>query len=66
MKISALKEKNINEMRISISPDSIDLFKRLGFEVMIEEGAGVNSGYPDQKYLDSQRVQKPCYFRDVL
>ena len=52
MKISALKEKNINEMRISISPDSIDLFKRLGFEVMIEEGAGVNSGYPDQKYLD--------------
>ena len=52
MKISALKEKNTNEMRVSISPDSIGLFKRLGFEVIVEEGAGANSGYPDHKYLD--------------
>ena len=52
MKISALKEKNTNEMRVSISPDSIGLFKRLGFEVIVEEGAGENSGYPDHKYLD--------------
>ncbi len=49
MQISALKE-NFNENRVSLTPDTIKLFQRLGLEVLIEDGAGRNSGYPNDLY----------------
>ena len=52
MLISALNEKNKNEVRVAISPESLKLFQRLGLEIIIEKGAGNNSGYPDQHYID--------------
>ena len=52
MLISALKEKTNNEVRVAISPESIKLFQKLGLNVIIEEGAGINSGYSDQNYID--------------
>ena len=52
MLISALKEKTNNEVRVSLSPDSIKLFQRMDLEVIIEEGAGIKSGYPDLQYVN--------------
>jgi len=52
MKISALKESNNIETRVSITPDSIKLFNRLNLDVLVEEGAGISSGYSDQQYAD--------------
>ena len=52
MLISALKEFTDNEKRVALTPDSLKLFQRLGLEVLIEKGAGINSGYTDQQYID--------------
>ena len=52
MLISALKEFTDNEKRVALIPDSLKLFQRLGLEVLIEKGAGINSGYTDQQYID--------------
>ena len=53
MQIAALKELSLNEKRVAISPDSIKNFQRLGLEVVIEEGAGLDSGYIDSNYTES-------------
>ena len=53
MQIAALKELSLNEKRVAISPDSIKNFQRLGLEVVIEEGAGFDSGYIDSHYKES-------------
>ena len=52
MQIAALKELSQNEKRVAISPDSIKNFQRLGLEVVIEEGAGLDSGYIDSHYSE--------------
>ena len=48
MQISALKENSNDENRVALTPDSIKLFQRLDLEVIIEDGAGINSGYPNK------------------
>ena len=53
MRISSLKELADYEKRVSITPESVKLFERLGLEILIEKGAGMHSGYLDQQYLDS-------------
>ena len=53
MQISALKENFNNENRVAITPDTIKLFQRLGLEVLIEDGAGINSGYPNELYKEN-------------
>ena len=50
MQISALKENFNNENRVALTPDTIKLFQRLGLEVLIEDGAGNNSGYTNDLY----------------
>ena len=50
MLLSAIKENDNNETRVSISPESVKLFSRLGLEVIIENGAGETSGYQNSNY----------------
>ena len=50
MLLSAIKENDNNETRVSISPESVKLFSRLGFEVIIESGSGVSANYHDSEY----------------
>ena len=50
MILSTLKELDKNETRVSITPDSVKLFIKLGFEVFIEDGAGNLSGYQNKNY----------------
>ena len=53
MQISALKENSNNENRVALTPDAIKLFQRLGLEVLIEDVAGNNSGYPNELYKEN-------------
>tara|TARA_B100001123_G_C15280131_1_gene1013690 strand:- start:270 stop:1391 length:1122 start_codon:yes stop_codon:yes gene_type:complete len=53
MQIAALKENSNKENRVSISPESVNLFQKLGLEVLIEKDAGINSGYIDSFYTES-------------
>ena len=53
MQISALKETSKDENRVALTPDAIKLFQRLGLNVLIEDGAGNNSGYPNKLYEEN-------------
>ena len=53
MQISALKETSTDENRVALTPDAIKLFQRLGLDVLIEDGAGNNSGYPNKLYEEN-------------
>ena len=53
MQISALKENSSDENRVALTPDSIKLFQRLDLEVLIEDGAGITSGYPNNLYEEN-------------
>ena len=53
MLLSAIKENDNNETRVSISPESVKLFSRLGFEIIIENGAGETSGYQNSNYEEA-------------
>ena len=50
MKISILKESDINEQRVASTPDSIRLLEKFGAEILLESGAGDLSGYNDDAY----------------
>ena len=53
MKIGILKETNKNEKRVSITPNLISKIKKLGHEVIIESGAGINANFTDHMYEDN-------------
>ena len=53
MRLGVPKEKDNDETRVSIVPISIPKLNKLGFEVIIEKGAGEKSGYSDSARLYS-------------
>ena len=52
MRIGIPKEKNKNETRVAIVPVSVPKLMKLGFDVIVEKGAGEESGYSDSKYKE--------------
>jgi NAD(P) transhydrogenase subunit alpha len=53
MKIAILKERYTNETRVAITPDTVKLFVRDGFNVCIESNAGLKAGFDDQQYVST-------------
>ncbi len=45
MKIGVLKENKKNEKRVAITPSSISKIKKLGYDIFIEEDAGLLSNF---------------------
>ncbi len=50
MQVSIIKEISSREQRVAASPESVKLLLRLGADVLIEEGAGVLSGFIDESF----------------
>lgn len=53
MKIMALKETAPNERRVSLTPEVTKKLVELGYEVLVEKGAGKESGITDSAYEQS-------------
>ena len=64
MRIGIPKEQNKNETRVALVPVSIPKLAKLGFNVVIEKGAGENSGYLDSEYED--KGAKISNLKDVM
>ncbi len=47
------RESDGGETRVSASPESVKKLKALGFDVVVEAGAGSRSRIPDQSYVDA-------------
>src|SRR5690349_1023838 len=50
MKIAVAKEIDPSEPRVAASPDTVKKFKALGFDVVVEPGAGIKSGLLDTDF----------------
>jgi len=64
MRIGIPKEKSKNETRVAIVPVSVPKLLKLGFEVIIEKGAGEKSGYSDTEY--EEKGAKTKAFDEVM
>ena len=53
MIIGVPKEIKTHENRVSLLPGGVTKMKRNGHEVLVEKGAGVGSGFPDEKYIEA-------------
>ena len=52
MKIGVPKEIKTNENRVALVPAGAEVLVAAGHEVVVQQGAGEGSGFPDQDYLD--------------
>jgi alanine dehydrogenase len=50
MIIGVPKEIKPHEYRVSVAPAGVEQLKRAGHTVLIEQGAGLGSGFPDEDY----------------
>jgi alanine dehydrogenase len=53
MIIGTVKEIKNLEFRVGLTPGSVKEYVSHGHEVYVEKGAGINSGFPDQEYVDA-------------
>ncbi|MDZ7682141.1 MAG: hypothetical protein U5J63_10645 [Fodinibius sp.] len=53
MIIGVPKEIKTHENRIALLPGGVMKFKNNDHQVLIEKGAGVGSGFPDEQYVDA-------------
>ena len=54
MKLGVPRETFPGERRVAIVPAVIASFTKLGVDVVVESGAGVEAGFPDAAYLDQK------------
>jgi NAD(P) transhydrogenase subunit alpha len=52
MKVGVAKESFPGEKRVAITPASIPVLKKLGLDVVVQQGAGLEAGYEDASYAD--------------
>ncbi|WUH98421.1 Re/Si-specific NAD(P)(+) transhydrogenase subunit alpha [Spirillospora sp. NBC_00431] len=50
MIVGVLKEDPPDERRVAATPDTVTRLQKLGYEVVVEPGAGAGSGFPDDRY----------------
>ena len=53
MKIGVLKEIHVGEKRVATTPEVTEKLIALGFEVIVESGAGAGANYSDKTYQDA-------------
>lgn len=52
MKLAVPKETYLGERRVALVPSAIKPLSKIGFEVVVQVGAGTAAGYPDDAYRD--------------
>ena len=53
MQIGVPQERSSSEHRVAATPHTIERFNKLGFDVVIEKGAGNKAGFQDYEYLEA-------------
>jgi len=53
MRVGVLKETKDREQRVAVLPSGVRTLTRAGCTVLVEEGAGIGSGFPDEAYQEA-------------
>ncbi|WP_339898405.1 Re/Si-specific NAD(P)(+) transhydrogenase subunit alpha [uncultured Gilvimarinus sp.] len=59
MKIAVPRERRAHERRVAATPETVKKYIALGFEVVVEAGAGLESQVPDELYQNAGAVIEP-------
>ncbi|MCL2490975.1 MAG: NAD(P)(+) transhydrogenase (Re/Si-specific) subunit alpha, partial [Propionibacteriaceae bacterium] len=51
MKIGIPRESLAGENRVAATPKTVPALIKLGYEVLVEKGAGAKADFPDSEYL---------------
>ncbi|MGK5740146.1 Re/Si-specific NAD(P)(+) transhydrogenase subunit alpha [Micromonospora sp. URMC 103] len=64
MRIGVPREATAGETRVALTPDEVRLLVDRGHEIVIEHGAGVAAGHPDEEYVKAgaRTVARPLAF----
>ena len=53
MRVCVPRESGPGEHRVALTPETVTRLARNGFEIVVERGAGVHAGFPDDLYEDA-------------
>lgn len=53
MKIGVVSEVKNNEFRVGLTPGAVSSYVHAGHEVLVEKGAGLEAGFPDEEYAEA-------------
>ena len=60
MRVAVPREAAAGEGRVALVPESVGRLAPVGFEIVVERGAGAVAGFPDQDYADAgARLSEP-------
>ncbi|MEN3952514.1 Re/Si-specific NAD(P)(+) transhydrogenase subunit alpha [Iodidimonas sp. SYSU 1G8] len=59
MKIAVPKERRPHERRVAVSPETVKKLKALGFDVVVETGAGEAAAMPDRLFAEAGATIAP-------
>ncbi len=60
MKVGVPKESLPGERRVAATPDSVKKLRKLGFDVIIEQDAGLSAGFDDASYAEAGATIAEC------
>ena len=60
MLVGILKERQNGEARVAATPATVTQLRTLGYEVVVDPGAGVASSFPDAAYAEAGRDGRQC------
>ena len=60
MIIGVLKEARSGETRVAATPATVGKLVKLGYDVVVEPGAGAASSFPDEAYVEAGRDDRRC------
>jgi NAD(P) transhydrogenase subunit alpha len=59
VKVAVARETRDGETRVALVPELVSRLTALGYEVLVEPGAGVQADYPDEEYAAAGAVLDP-------
>ncbi len=66
MRIGVPKETLEGERRVALIPDSVKALKAKGLDVVVESGAGVEAGAPDEQYTEAGAEIGDAWGADIV
>lgn len=60
MRLGVPKESKRGETRVAATPKTVEQLIKLGYDVVVEAGAGEASAYPDQAFVDAGATLEPA------
>jgi NAD(P) transhydrogenase subunit alpha len=64
--IGVLKEARAGETRVAATPATVGQIIKLGYEVVVESGAGLSSDFPDAAYIEAGATVRDPFVGNVV